>query len=446
MDLRKTAREILDQALGHGIDGAEVYLLSSRSTTIEVKKQKIDAFVEASARGVGLRVIQGNRLGFSAATLSDGSEVSPLIKNAIGAAQYTADDPCNMLPAPQPVAGDDLQIFDPELSKISEEEKIEQAMALEMAALHTDKRIRVVRKAGYQDSEFSLFLLNSKGIDVSYTGTSCSASIMLMADDGNDRQMGWDSCSSRSFRDLDVGAVGQKAARNALALLGAKTAPTTKCSVLFTPVAAVDFLEVLVGAFSADAVQKGKSLLRDRLGKKIASSAVTLMDDGLLPGGLATAPFDDEGVPVKKKKLISEGLLGTFLHNAYTAAREGTASTGNGVRGGYASTPHVGPTNLYVEKGEHSRDQLIEGMGRGLEIMEIMGMHTANPISGDFSVGVSGVWYEKGRPSHPVRAGAIAGNFISLLQKVKGVGNDLGFYGAVGSPSLLVENLSVSGE
>ena len=269
---------------------------------------------------------------------------------------------------------------------------------------------------------------------------------MLMAEDGKDQQMGWDADSSRLFSGLDVTVIGKKAASNALTLLGARTAPTIKCPVLFTPYAAVNFLEVFISAFSADSVQKGKSLLKHKIGETIASGTFNLIDDGLLPGGLGTAPFDDEGVSMTQKELIRDGRLQRFLYDTYTAAKEGTSSTGNGLRGGYSSTPHVGPTNLYVPKGDSSRESIILEMGKGIEIMEIMGMHTANPISGDFSVGVSGVWIENGKPAHPIRGGAIAGNFIDLLKKVEKIGSDLRFFGGVGSPSLLVSDLSVSGE
>ena len=150
MDLKKIAKEILDQTLTHDVDDAEVYLLSSRSTTIEVKKQKIDAFVEASSQGVGLRILQGNRVGFSSVTLSDGSEVSSLIKNAVSSGKYTEPDPYNILPEKMPTPVADLKIFDSNLGDVTEEEKIERAMALEMAALDTDDRVKVVRKAGVQ--------------------------------------------------------------------------------------------------------------------------------------------------------------------------------------------------------------------------------------------------------------------------------------------------------
>jgi len=445
MDLKKIGNKILDQTVSRGVKDVEVYLLESRSTTIEVKQQKTDAFVKAVSQGVGLRLFSGNRMGFSYTSLSQGADIQDLIEHAMASMAYTHEDSNHVLPSLEPVSAGDLHIFDPSLNQVTEEERISRAMALEKAALGTDSRIKVIRKAGYRDSEFTSSVLNSRGADLTYEGTSCSASIMLMADDGKDRQMGWDSDFNRFFSQLDVEEVGRRAAGNALSLLGAKTIPTVKCPVLLTPYAAVGFLGIFISAFSADAVQKGKSLLKNRIGKQAAASAFTLIDDGRLPGGLGTAPFDDEGIPTRHKFLIREGVLEGFLHNTYTSAKEGGRSTGNGVRRGYTSTPHVGPTNLFAARGSQSRDDLLHGMGSGLEIMEILGMHTANPISGEFSVGAAGIWYENGEPSHPVRGAAIAGNFLDLLMKIKGAGDDLRFYGAVGSPSLLIENLSVSG-
>ncbi|MDX1765268.1 MAG: TldD/PmbA family protein [bacterium] len=446
MDPSHWPREILERTMQHGVDHAEVYLLLSTATTVEVKRQKVDAFVSASSLGAGVRVYHEGRLGFSFTALSDGSEIDAVVRNAVEGARFTEPDRGNVPAATPTPSKEELEIFDPGLAEVTEEEKIARAMALEKKALNTDSRIEVVRKASYSDTNYVVSICNSEGLDASYRGTSCSSSIMLRAGDGTNREMGWDSDGKRFYSELDVESIGVQAARNALEQLGARKLPTVKAPVLFTPLSAVNFLEVMISAFSADSVQKGKSLFQDKVGEKVASSIVTLVDDGLMPRGLGSAPMDDEGVPMGRKSLIEAGVLQGFLHNSYTAAREGVASTGNGVRSGYTTTPHVGPTNLYVERGDRSREQLLQDMGRGLEVREIMGMHTANPISGDFSVGVSGVWVENGKPSHPVRGGAIAGNFVDLLERIEGIGNDLRFYGAVGSPSLLIGNLSISGE
>jgi PmbA protein len=171
-----------------------------------------------------------------------------------------------------------------------------------------------------------------------------------------------------------------------------------------------------------------------------------VLDDGLLEGGLGTAPTDDETVPMKKKTVIERGRLTMFLYNTYTANKDKTASTGNGMRGGFKGLPGVGLTNLYIEPGDSTLQDLMASVGRGLYITEVMGMHTANPISGDFSVGATGFWIEKGEKAYPVREITIAGNILDLMKNVAVVGSDIRFSGRIGSPSLLIRELSIGGK
>jgi PmbA protein len=183
-----------------------------------------------------------------------------------------------------------------------------------------------------------------------------------------------------------------------------------------------------------------------RLGTVVASNAVTVRDDGLLPGGLGTAPADDEAVPLQTKTVIDKGRLNLFLYNSYAARKDKTLSTGNGMRGGFKGLPGVGVTNLFIEPGSLSFDSLVSSMDRGLLVTEVMGMHTANAISGDFSVGATGFWIEGGKKAYPVREITIAGNILDLMQHVDAVGSDLRFSGRIGSPSLHIRELSIGGK
>jgi len=178
---------------------------------------------------------------------------------------------------------------------------------------------------------------------------------------------------------------------------------------------------------------------------KVCSPLINIYDDGLLSGGAGSKSFDDEGIPCRKTPLIVNGVFEGFLHNAYTAKRTGGVSTGNAVRGGFRSQPSVGSNNLYIEKGNATKDELISSVSNGLMVQEVLGMHTANPISGDFSVGVSGQWIEGGKVAYPVREGAISGNILSLFSEVETVGSDLRLVGRIGAPSILLKPLSVSG-
>ncbi|MCX7781036.1 MAG: TldD/PmbA family protein, partial [Negativicutes bacterium] len=246
--------------------------------------------------------------------------------------------------------------------------------------------------------------------------------------------------------DLSPAHVGREAAAQALMLLGGRSVRTMKATLVLSPYVATNFLSVLAAAFSADAVQKGKSMLQDRLGQQVASSAVTVIDDGTLLNGIATAPFDGEGVLSARKELISGGKLLGFLHNSLTAARCGTVSTGNGVRNSFKSVTEVGPTNLFICAGDTAPQDIIRAVDNGFYVTAVMGLHMANPISGDFSLGAAGVWIENGELTHAVRGVAIAGNMLDLLGKVKAVGSDLTFFGSKGAPTLRIEEIMISGE
>ncbi|HWI54368.1 MAG TPA: metallopeptidase TldD-related protein, partial [Desulfobacteria bacterium] len=248
-----------------------------------------------------------------------------------------------------------------------------------------------------------------------------------------------------NFRELDPLRIGREAAQKAVRKLGAATVGTQKAVIVFDPYVATNFLGVIAPALSAEAVQKGKSLFGGRVGQTVASDKISIIDHGAMPGGISSAPFDGEGVPTSKTVLVQNGELKGFLHNTYTAAKDGVTSTGNGTRGSFKSTPEVGTTNFYIEPGPHSPDDMLKDISSGLYITDVMGMHTANPISGDFSVGAAGIWIENGKLTKPVRGVAIAGNILELLKEVEGVGSDLSFFGSKGSPTIRIAKMTVSG-
>jgi len=165
-----------------------------------------------------------------------------------------------------------------------------------------------------------------------------------------------------------------------------------------------------------------------------------------LPGGVATSPFDDEGIPRTRTVLVKDGVLSSFLYDFYSARKDKVEPSGNGFRGSFKVPPSVGFTNFFLDRGETKREELISGVDKGLYVMETMGMHTADPVSGDFSVGVSGLWIERGNLSFPVHGVTIAGNLLDLLNCIDAVGDDLEFYGSLGSPTIRISDLLISGE
>ena len=368
------------------------------------------------------------------------------VRSAITNAKNAEPDPRQALASKSAPPYPAVVVYDPEMVRLSEQEKIERVMSMEREAFAVDPRIKRIRKAAASFSAARTVILNTNDAEVEYESTACSSSIEVVAEDKGESQAGSEFDVSRFYRKLEIEQVGVKAARRAVDLLGAKHIDSTKAPVVLDSIVAQEFLAMIASGFSAENVQKGKSLLIGKLGQQIVSPAITIYDDGLLDGGLGTAPSDDETVPLQKKKVIDQGVLTMFLHNLYTANKDKTTSTGNGMRGGFKGVPGVGITNLYIEPGKETVKDLLNRAVRGLYVLDVMGMHTANPISGDFSIGATGFWIENGKKTYPVREITIAGNILDLMINVESVGSDIRFSGRIGSPSLLVKELSIGGK
>ncbi|MBI3990107.1 MAG: TldD/PmbA family protein [candidate division NC10 bacterium] len=435
----------IQEALAAGAEAVEGFLLRSTETTVEVKEGQVNTFALADEAGLGLRLILDRRMGFNfTSDLSQGA-FHQLIEDALQAAKASAPDPSYRFPEPfseYPW----LPLHDPSLKKVSVEEKIDRARALERAALVFDTRIRKIRKAAYRDADYHALIVNSLGLQASFSGTYCTASTSVVAEEDGEAETGWEFDFARSFQELRVEEVGKKAAERAVRMLGAKALSTRRTDVLLDPGVASDFLELLASALSGEAVQKGKSLLAGKVGQRIGSEMITLIDDGTFLKGMFAAPCDGEGVPSCRTILVDAGVLQGYLYDTYHAVKAGTRSTASARRSGYRLSPEVGPSNLFIEPGQSSPSDLMQAMGRGLYILSALGMHTANPVSGDFSIGVEGFWVEEGRIAFPVRGVTLAGNVLELLQQVDGVGADLRFFGRTGSPTLLVQGLQIAGD
>lgn len=433
---------LLDEAKRGGADYAEVYLKTSRNLTVEVKNQKVDALESSVDFGYSIRVIRDLRLGFSFST--DIKESGSVVGNALESSKWTEQD--NKLGMPLSYEDSEVKIFDPLIAALKEEDAVNSAVLIEKAALDSDKRIKKTRKASASFSEKNVHILNSMGIDKTYSSTACSAQITVVADDNADSQMGWDFDGSRFLSDINFGGVGKKASARALQMLGARKTSATKAHVILDNAVATEFLSIFASLLSSEAVQKGKSLLSGRLNQQVVSPLMNIIDDGCLPHRLGSRPFDDEGVPTFRKDLIKDGELLGYMYNVYTANKDGVRSTGNAVRGGFSSLPSVGPSNMFIDAGERpvKQDEMLSVLDRGLRITEAMGVHMANPVSGEFSIGVSGLWIENGSVKFPVKEAVVSGNILDFFSKVVALGDDLRFYGNMASPSIVVGPVDIS--
>lgn len=445
LKLKDTAKVAVQKAVKLGAKAAEAYIGSSKELAIDVRNGAVETMKLAEDRGLGVRVFTGSQTGFAFTTELGDAALEETVLQALANARLAEPDPHRLLPAPAPDYPQ-LDLDDPAIMQNTVEYKIEMARDMENQARARDNRVSIIESSTYQDGEVEVALVNSRGLDLYYRGSYCGLYIALVAGTGADSQTGFAMHYTLRFQDLNPGLLGQQAADRAVRMLGAETGPTRQAAVVLEPYVAAGFLGVLAPALTAEAVQKGRSLFAGRVGQQVASDQIHIIDDGTMAGGLASAPFDGEGVPSSRTVLIQEGKLQCFLHNSYTASKDGVLSTGNGVRSSFKGAPEVGPTNFFIQPGHMTPEQIIGQVDSGLYVTEVMGLHTANPISGDFSFGVSGIWIENGKLARPVRGMAIAGNMMDVIKNVDAVGRDLQFFGGRGAPTIRIARMSISGQ
>ena len=437
---------VLERCKKLGSEDAEVYLSRGTEFTVRVYNREIESLVSAESRGIGLRTFREHRVGFSYTSETEPDALDGLVDDALLNGRYNHADEANVLPVPQPadpLAG----LASLALSRVEPQRKIEFALEMERRATSLDPRVRRVSDAVYSDGTGEVEIVNSRGLQASFARTIAYGVLETIAEQDSEMQSGFAFTHGRDMEELDLAGVVQEAVENAAGLLGARPVKTATVPVVLHPHAAAMILGVLASSFSADAVIKRRSLLAGKLGEQVAAGMVTITDDARLPEGLASRPFDGEGVPSRRNELIADGVLKGYLHNTYTAARTSGQSTGSAVRS-YKSVPEVGVSNLVLKPGELTKDALLARVDNGLHVSQLSGLNTVNPVSGEFSLGLTGHWIEHGRLTTPVKELTVAGNVIALLKKVVAVGSDLRFMfagGFCGSPTVLIEELPVGG-
>ena len=438
---------LLERAAQRGAHAVEVYGERSSSHRIKVYRREVEQLTAAQRRGVGVRVFAGGAVGHAyTSDLSDGA-LDAVVQRAIDHAAVSDPDQYAELPSPggEPAA---VQPFDPRLTMVSDEERIAAALEVEAAALAADPRVKTVEDAMYVDGDGEVFIASTSGVRGCYRAGQCYAFAYVLAEEGDQVETGHSYSVGRALQDLDPTGAGEEAARRACRLLGARKCPSMKAPVILDPFVAAAFFGVLSSALTADAVQKGRSLFAGREGQRVAGDLVQLVDDGTLADGLESAPFDGEGTPCRRTPLICDGILQGFLYDTYTARKAGRTSTGNGLRSGYAGLPGVHTTNLVVAGAATPVGDLVAGMARGVLVTDAVGVHSgANPISGEFSVGISGVLVEDGELTTPVREVTLAGDIIGMLTGVRALGDDARWVpsGSILTPSVLIEDMAIGG-
>ena len=450
-DLERIAGRAVEVALGAGAGDAEAFVEDSTGLEVRIFEQQVESLTEAGERGLGVRVWIDGRAGYAYGTDLAEPGIAEIAAGAVAAARVA--DPDQFAAAPDP-AGEARAIeglADPEAAKWKTEGKVELAVAVERAARAADEHVVAVETTVFVDERAAAALASSRGVSGAYEATHCYAYLSAIAEQADDRQTGLGFGMGRSPAALDPEAIGREAAERSTALLGAAKPASRSCPVVLDETVAASFAGFIGGVLCADAVQRGRSPFAGRLGEAIGSPALTIADHGADPVGLNSAPFDGEGVPTGRTALIEAGELRAYLHDSYTARRQGDGarSTANGTRSGYRSPPSVATSNLIVATGAHGFAELLAEAGDGIYVTDVAGLHSGvNPVSGTFSVGATGRAIAGGELAEPADEFTIASDLPAMLTAVRAAGAAarwVPFGGSVSTPALLIGEMAIGG-
>jgi PmbA protein len=451
-DLESLAADVVALALKGGASDAEAVVREGDEFSVNVRMGQVETLKESGSRALGLRVFRGQRSASTSTSDLTRDGIRKLVDGALALAKVTEEDPFTGLAEAGEFGSidEDLHLYYEDVYSLPNEERIEWARRAEAAALAADPRITNSNGGSFDASTGRMVLANSRGFAGGYRSSyaGVSAAPLAVDADGQMQSDGWWS-SARRLGDLESPeAIGKEAARRALRRLGARRVPTQRAPLVFAPEMAQSLVGLVFDAASGDAIWRSASFLAGKLDQPIAAENITIVDDNLMllpsgAGGFGSSPFDGEGLPSRRTVVVEKGVLRNYLLNTYTARKLGMKSTHNASRG-LAGTPGTGCGNLYLEPGTLSAEQIIGEVQAGLYVTGLMGFGV-NVVTGDYSQGATGLWIENGQLTHAVEEVTIAGNLTEMLHNVTAIGNDLVFRGAVASPTLRIDGMTVAG-
>jgi PmbA protein len=439
---------IVDRVVAQAAPGEQIEAFVSRGgdTEVRVYQGEVEHFVSAQAEGIGVRVIRDGRTGFAYAGTLDESAVAEVLTEARDNVEFGTFDEWAGLAVPDGVEQTEQSLWNDELAAYSTERKIELAKELERLTLGTDPGVGV-DDSNYADAFGEAAVATTTGIRRWGRENGCYVSVSTLADDGDETQTGFGFSVGRTPEAFDLSRAAREAAERATRLLGATKPASKRTTVVLDPFVTAQFLSVISSTLNGEAVVKGRSLFKDRLGDEVAPSFVTLLDDPTNPLAYTATEVDGEGLAARRNALIEGGVLQQFTHNSYSARRAGTVSSGNAVRGGFSGTPGVGALALHLLPGTRSQAEIVAGIDDGLLVQSVQGIHSGvNPISGDFSTGAAGLVIRNGQVAEPVREFTIASTLQRMLLDIVEVGGDVDWLPMrAAGVTLVVTDVTMSG-
>jgi len=450
MTFQEFKQELFAKAKAMGFTDYEILFLGSEGFSVRVFDGEITEYKNTASQGVGFRGTYNGKMGYASSENLDASVIEPMLTNAAANAGVIEEEVVDKL-----YPGDDsyptVDAYNPALNEVDAEQKIKWALEMEAYAKSLDPRVTMIDFCTLSTQESEMAMANSYGLDLSQKSNFASAFLVARVEENGSKKDSYEFWTGRDFAEFDYKALAEKAVKDALSFLGAKSIETGAYPVAFDNNAARALFQVFTSVFMAERAQKGFSLLnKDRIGEQIASPVVTLRDDGICDLSLGSMAFDAEGVATQQKAVIENGVLNTLLYNLKSAEKDGVKSTGNASKGGLGAAIATSITNYYIVPSETPFEEMISGLEKGVLITGMAGLHSGvNPVSGDFSVSADGFLIENGKLTQPIEQITIAGNFYDVLKNITAVGSDLRFqsmgHGGIGMPSILVDGIRIAG-
>ena len=447
-DLKGIAQDIVARAMAGGATAAECVVREGDEFSTLVRLGQVETLKESGSKSIGVRVFFGKRAASTYSSDFSREGLDRMVKSALELAKITSEDPFGGIPEASQLGSlsGDLQLYHEDVYSLPGPERIEYARRAEKAALDFDPRIKNSEGGSFDAATGHKVLANSHGFVGEYRRSYCSvAAVPIAQNESGAMQRDYWFSVSRTLKKLDSPEqVGKTAAERTLRRLGARKVKTARVPVVFDPMVSSSILEHIFEGVNGDSVYRGASFLAGKLGQKIAGDIVNVIDDGTVPGGFGTSPFDGEGIPTRRTVVLENGVLRSYLLNTYTAKKLGLQTTANAARG-LAGTPGIGPGNYFLQPGTKTPRELIGAIKEGLYVTEFLGQGV-NLVTGDYSRGASGLWISGGEFAYPVEEITVAGNLKDLFFNISEIANDLEFRGAVAAPTVRIDGLTVGGE
>lgn len=425
------------KAVENNCDAYEIYIDETKLIELDSKQDELNFAKEEIDLGIGIRVIKDEKLGF--AFTSNMDKIDETANQAIENTKLNKKDENSSFAEVGKVC-EVKDVYDNKFNNLDLDESVE--LLKTVIAIATDSGCDVTG-SGFSASEGRSLIINSNGVSIENKGTGFGIGLSVTIQKEGQIATAYNSQSSRLF-DIDGVKLASEVCDLAKSSLDTKPIETDDYSVVLDYYAATGLLQTFLGAFNGENVMRGRSILKDKIGTEIANPTLSIIDNPLLDKGMYTTKCDGEGSVSQKTDLIKEGVLNSFIYDIYTANKENVKTTSNGYRGSYLTTPMISPSNLEFKFSE-MRD--LSEIDKGVLTTSVLGAHTANPISGDFSVEASNAFkIENGELTDPINKAMISGNVFEIMKKVEGLNSEIKQYGSYIIPKLLVHDLRVVGQ